>query len=152
MKHLRPLTNSNTSNTNPFLENLEPHDQLHTTTNVERSRRAASNSLGHNVPRHVEITVQLTGLLLQFGDIADILELGLGQIIVSSFATKPAKYIASFLFATNFDKPSRRLGEEPDNDEEEDQRKNLKSDGETPNKRTVATAGVGASTVFNQLW
>ena len=76
VKHSRPLTNSNTSNTNPFLEDLKPHDKLHTTTNMERSRRAASNSLGHNVPRHVEVTVQLTGLLLQFGDIADILELG----------------------------------------------------------------------------
>ena len=82
----------------------------------------------------MEITVQLTRLLLQFGDIANILELGFGQIIVSSFAPKPAKYIASFLFATNFDKPSRRLGEEPDNDEEEDQWKNLESDGETPDK------------------
>ncbi len=149
MKHSRPLTNGDTSNTNPLLENLKPNNKLHTTTNMELSRRAASNSLGHNIPRHVEITVQLAALLLQFGDIANILELGFGQIIVSSFATKPAKNIASFVFATDFDKPTGRLGEEPDNDEEEDQWKNLKGDGKTPHKWTVATARVRASTVFD---
>ena len=149
MKHSTPLTNGDTSNTNPLLENLKPHDQLHTTTNMERSRRAASNSLGHNIPRHVEITIQLAALLLQFGDIADILELGFGQIIVSSFATKSAKNIASFVFATDFDEPTRRLGEEPDNDEEEDQWKNLEGDGETPDEWTVAAARVRASTVFD---
>ena len=115
---------------------------------MERSGRAASNSLGHNVPRHVEITVQLTGLLLQFGDIADILEFGFGQIIVSSFATKPTKYVASFVFAANFDKPSRRLGEEPDNNKEEDQWNNLEGDRETPDKWTVATACIRASAVY----
>ena len=149
MKHSRPLTNGHTSNTNPLLENLKPHDQLHTTTNMERSRRAASNSLGHNIPRHVEITVQLAGLLLQFGDIANILELGFGQIVVSSFATKPAKNIASFVFAPNLDKPTGRLGEEPDNDEEKDQWKNLEGDRETPDEWTVATARIRASTVFD---
>ena len=86
---------------------------------MERSGRAASNNLGHNIPRHVEITVQLASLLLQFGYIANILELGFSQIVVSSFATQPAKNIASFVFATDFDKPTGRLGEEPDNDEEE---------------------------------
>ena len=149
VKHSRPLTNGDTSNTNPLLENLKPHDKLHTTTNMERSRRAASNSLGHNIPRHMEITVQLAGLLLQFGDIANILEFGFGQIIVSSFATKPAKNIASFVFATDFDKPTGRLREEPDNDEEEDQWNNLEGDGESPDEWTVATARIRASTVFD---
>ena len=149
MKHSRPLTNGNTSNTDPLLENLKPHDKLHTTTNMELSRRAASNSLGHDIPRHVEITVQLAGLLLQFGDIANILELGFGQIVVSSFATKPAKNITSFVFATDFDKPTGRLREEPDNDEEEYQWKDLKGDGETPDEWAVATARVRASTVLD---
>ena len=115
---------------------------------MERSRRAASNCLGHNIPRHVEITVQLAGLLLQLGNIANILELSFGQIVVSSFATKPAKNIASFIFATDFDKPTGRLGEEPDNDEEEDQWKNLEGDGEAPDEWTVATARIRTSTMF----
>lgn len=149
MKHSRPLTNGDTSNANPLLENLEPHDKLYATTNVERSRRATSNSLGHNIPRHVEITVQLAALLLQFGNIANILELGFGQTIVSSFATKPAKNIASFVFAADFDKPTGGLREEPDNDEKEDQWKNLEGDGETPDEWTVTTAGIRASTIFN---
>ena len=116
---------------------------------MERSRGAASNSLRHNVPRHVEITVQLAALLLQFSDIANILEFGFGQAIVSSFATKSTENIASFVFATNLDKPSRRLGEEPDNYEKEDQWNDLEGDGESPDKWTVATACVGASTVFD---
>lgn len=97
----------------------------------------------------MEITIQLAALLLQFGDIANILEFGFGQTIVSSFATKPTKNIASFVFAADFDKPSRRLGKEPDNDEEEDQWKNLKGDGETPDKWTVATACIRASTMVD---
>ena len=149
MKHSRTLTNGDTSNTNPLLENLKPHDQLHTTTNMERSRRAASNSLGHNIPRHVEVTVQLASLLLQFGDIANILELGFSQIIVSSFAAKSAKNVASFIFAPDFNKPTGRLREEPDNDEEEDQWNDLEGDGETPDEWTVATARIRASTVFH---
>lgn len=53
--------------------------------------------------------------------VLDVPELGFGaNCIFITASTEPTKNVARFLLATDFDQPSRRLWEKPNDDEQED--------------------------------
>ncbi|KAL8997983.1 MAG: hypothetical protein Q9188_006201, partial [Gyalolechia gomerana] len=112
---------------------LEPHNELHTTSDVEVARSTSTELLGHGIPEHMEVAVEFARLPLQLCNIANILEFGFGETILI-FTAETSKNVASFRFSADLDKPPGRFGEEPDNCEEEEQREDLECDGEPPNK------------------
>lgn len=64
---------------------------------------------------------------------SDVLEFGLGLLLVCAFvATKSSKDVSPLVFTANFDKPPRRLREEPDDTEEEEKRNYLESYRKSP--------------------
>ncbi len=75
----------------------------------------------------------LGGLSFELSDIADILEFGLGLArIFASLTTKSSKDVTGLFLSANLDEPTRRLGEEPADGEEEKQWGDLESDWESP--------------------
>ena len=72
-------TNCDSSDANPFLQNLQPNDELDAATQMQGTRRAASDLLGHHIPEHVEVAVGFAGFLLEFRNISDVLKLGFGH-------------------------------------------------------------------------
>ena len=114
-----------TSDTNPLLHDLKPDDELNTATSVELARA--------NAEEHSDIRLAFCGLALKLGNVADILEFGLGLAnILASLTTKAAKDITSLILTADLDKPSWRLGEEPTDGEKEQQWGDLECDGESP--------------------
>lgn len=102
------LTYRYPSDTNPFLKNLKPNDELNTTANMEDTRGVAANCRWHNIPKHVEVAVELSSILLHFRDIMNILEfrLGVPSIILAS---ESSEYVACFVVSTDLDEPTRRF-------------------------------------------
>ena len=86
----------------------------------------------------MEVTIQLSALLLQFRHIANVLKLRFSQVVVPGFTTESSKDIASFVIAADFDEPAWRFGEKPDNDEEKEERDDLEGNREAPDEGAVA--------------
>ena len=119
--------NSHTSDTNPFLHDLEPNDELHATTSVELARS--------DTEKHMEVRVPLCSLAFEFSGVADILEFSLSSAQISTgLSSKASENVTSFFFAANFDEPSRGLRKSPDDDEEEDEWNDLEGNGESPDE------------------
>ena len=120
-----------TGNTDPFLEDLEPDDELNTTSCVELARA--------NTEEHADVRVRAGRLTLKLGDVADILKFGFGLAHVGAgLATKTTQDVAGFFFTANLGEPTWRLGEEPDNAEEDKKRQDLEGNGESPDELVVA--------------
>ena len=83
------------------------------------------------------------GLSLQLDDVTDILELSFRRTV--TFATEPTKDESGFLLATDFDKPARRFGHSPYDEEEEDKGHDLESDWEAPNEGGIYLAIEGGA-------
>lgn len=132
-----------TSDTNPLLHDLEPDDKLDTTTNVE----FAGTSTGEHRP----VGCAAGSLALEFGDVADVLELsfGLAQIF-TRLATKTTEDVATFFLTTDFDQPTWGLGKDPDDGEEEEKWDNLESNREPPDEGAV-TAFVEATGILKPV-
>lgn len=82
--------NCDTSDTNPFLHNLEPDNELDTATGVELA--------GADTEQHSVVGLTAGSLALQFSDVADILELGLGFAhVLANFTAETSKDVAGFL-------------------------------------------------------
>ena len=97
---------------------------------------------GADAEQHGDVGVVLGGRAFEFGDILDVLELGLGSpSILAGFTTKTSEDVASLFVSANLDQISGRLGEEPDRDGESEEREDLEGDGETPDE-AVITASV----------
>lgn len=97
-----------TRDTNPLLHDLEPDNELNTTTSVKFARA--------DTEKHRDVGLTLGRLTLEFSDISNILEFGLGFAnILASLATKAAKNVTGLFFTANLDEPTGRLGEEPTN-------------------------------------
>ena len=132
-----------TSDTDPLLHDLEPDDKLDTTTSVELA--------GAYTEQHCKVRLRLGSLAFKLGDVADILEFGLGPTQVrTGLTTKTAENVAGFFFATDLGEPTWGLGKEPNNAQEEQKRDDLESDGETPGERG-GSAFVEAASVFEPV-
>lgn len=83
--------------------------------------------------KHSPVRGAITSALLQLRNIADILELSFGLYLVCAFlASQPPEDEAGLLVSADFDEPPGRLWKPPDNTEEDEERDDLKSDGEPP--------------------
>lgn len=73
--------NGDTSDTNPLLQNLKPDDKLDTTADVQMASRLASHEFGEDVPEHVEVAVDLSGLFLHVSNVSDVLVFNFGRVV-----------------------------------------------------------------------
>jgi len=104
---------SHTSNTDPLLHDLEPDNELYTTTSVELARA--------DTEKHGNVRLALGGLKFEFSDVTDVLELSFGLAnIFTSFTTETSKNVASLFFAANLNEPTGGLGKEPTDCEQEE--------------------------------
>jgi hypothetical protein len=74
---------------------------------------------------HRPVRIAVGGLLLQFGNILDILKFRLSLSIF--FATQSAQGVSRLVSSASLDEPSGGLREEPDDAEKEEQWDNLES-------------------------
>ena len=88
-----------TSNTNPFLHNLKPNDELDTATGMKFARA--------DTEEHSKVGLSLSSLAFELGNVADILEFsfGLAQVL-PTFTTEATKDIACFFLTANFCEPT----------------------------------------------
>lgn len=129
-------TNCNTSNSHPFLHNLQPSHQLHTPSKMQFPRLI--------VKQHSQIRIVVSNSILHLHDALNILELSLSadRILARASAQTPED-IPCFLFAVCFDEPAGRFGEEPDGGEEDDEEDELECDGESPAEGGFAAVDEG---------
>lgn len=134
-------TNGHASDANPFLHDLQPHDQLHATAEMQFARLVAE--------QHSEIGGAVGHGFLELGHAQDVTEFSLrtDSVLVAGSA-QPAEDISGFLFAADFDQPSGRLGEEPYRNEQDDQKDDLEGDGESPAEGGCAVVDEGESTAM----
>jgi hypothetical protein len=131
------LTNRHARNANPFLHNLQPDHQLHAPARVQVSRALARE--------HGPVARAVARLALQLRDVADIAEFRFreGLVLLVFIAAEPAEDEARLVFAADLDEPAGRLGEPPDDGEEEEERDDLEGDGEAPADRGCTVVDVG---------
>lgn len=128
--------NGNTGDADPLLQDLQPDHELHTAAGVELSRADSK--------QHVNVGVLLGLLGLERDDLPDVLVLGLGaRGIGPGGPSQPLQDIPGFLVAPYFDKPSGRLGEEPDARQQDEEWDDLESDREPPPDGRIAVVDVG---------
>ena len=85
--------------------------------------------------------------VLHLDDALDILKFGFGSNrITTTAATQTAEDVSCFLFAVDFDKPPRRLGEEPDDSEEYQKKYYLECNREPPAEGRSAAIDEGQAT------
>ena len=108
----------------PFLEDLEPDDELDAAARVQLARLPAEE--------HGQVAVLRRGLALQLDDVADVLELGFGRAV--PFAAEATQDEAGFVLAADLDEPAGRFGHGPDDEEEADEGHDLEGDGEAPDE------------------
>lgn len=90
---------SDTSNTDPFLHNLEPDDKLYTATSVKLARADAEE--------HGEVRLSSCGLAFELSDVANVLEFGLGFTrVFAGLTSKTAEDVTSFFLAAGLDEPT----------------------------------------------
>jgi hypothetical protein len=90
--------NGDSCDADPLLKDLEPDNQLNTTSCVQFA--------GSNAEEHAKIAVLVGGLGLQFAYIPNVLELGLGQaFILAVLSTQTTENESSLLFSTDLDQP-----------------------------------------------
>lgn len=127
----------------PFLHDLQPNDQLDTTTNVEVARAYTK--------KHSKVGLGLGHFPLQFGDVPDVLELCFGLAkILASFPTKAAKDVTRFVLAAHLHEPTWGLGEDPNDSQEEDEWEDLERNWEAPDEGAVTTCVEFASTLHGR--
>lgn len=91
-----PRTDSDTSNTNPLLHDLEPDNQLNSTANVEFP--------GLVPEQHGKVRVAVRNGLLEFRNILNVAEFCVcPDRIFALVSAQAAKDIARFLLTTNLD-------------------------------------------------
>ena len=127
-------------NADPFLQNLQPNDELDAAAGVELARVPAEE--------HCQVAALARGLALQLDDVADVLELGLGGAV--PFAAEAAEDVAGLFLAADFHEPAGRFGHGPNDEEEEDEGHDLEGDGEAPNEGGVDLPVEGGA-VFNPV-
>ena len=122
--------NGHTGDTNPFLHNLQPNNELDTTSGVKFARA--------DTEQHGEVRLSLGSLALKLGNVADILELGFGfALVCTSLTTKASEDVAGFFLSADLCEPSRGLWEEPDDGKKEEKRENLEGNRESPNEFSI---------------
>lgn len=127
-----------TGDTDPFLQNLEPDDELDAAAGVKLA--------GADAEEHVEVALLVGGLVFEVADGDDVLQLGLGgDAVLALVAAKAAEDKAGFLLAAGLDEPTGRLRHEPDEAEEEDERQDLECDGEAPDEGGVGVVVLGGA-------
>jgi len=88
------------SNADPLLQNLQPHDQVNTTSCMEFP--------GSNTSKHGPIALLARCFALEFNDVANILEFSLCFAhIFADFSSKSTEDVAPLIFTTNLDEPAR---------------------------------------------
>lgn len=89
--------------------------------------------------KHSDVGLAIGGLALEFSDVADILEFSLCLAhVLTGFTTETTKDVAGFLFTADFDEPTWRFREDPNNPEEEDKRCDLEGNGESPDEGRIS--------------
>ena len=122
--------NGHTSNTNPFLHDLKPDNELYAPSSVELARA--------DTEEHVDVGLSFCRLAFELCDVTDILEFRFGLAhILAGLTTKATKDITSLIFTTNLNKPTWRLREHPTDREEKEQRSNLEGNREPPSELTI---------------
>lgn len=98
-----------------------------------------------NPEEHLPIAVDVRRFAFELDDVDDILELGFRDSIV--FTTQSTEDVASFFFPTHLDEPSGTLAAEEGGGQEAEERNDLESDRETPDKgRFLIVVERGAAT------
>ncbi len=121
--------NGHTSNTNPFLHDLEPDNKLYTPSSMELARA--------DTEEHRDVRLRFCRLAFELCDVADILKFRLGLAhILAGLTTEATKDIPSLIFTTNLNQPTWGLGEHPTDCEEKEQRSNLEGNREPPGEFT----------------
>jgi hypothetical protein len=114
-----------------YLDDLQPNHELYTPAGVQLTRA--------NAKEHVEVRVVGRFLRFQSNNVANILVFGNGLRFSRSISTaKTTQDEPSFFVAANFGEPSRRLWEEPDYAEKDEQWDDLKRNGKAPCNGRVA--------------
>ena len=132
-----------TSNTNPFLHDLQPDDKLNAAAGVELARAPAEE--------HSDIRLTVSRLAFKLGDVADVLEFCLCFAeILTTFATQASEDVASLTFTSHLDEPTGGLGEEPDESEKGHKGSDLEANGESP-REAGGTAFVEAAAVLDPV-
>ena len=87
-------------NTDPFLHDLEPDDELDATASVELA--------GSDTEEHREVRRMAGRLSFKFSNVANILKFGFGfASICACFPSKTAEDVTGFFLTTDFHKPTR---------------------------------------------
>ena len=98
--HRRPLTDGDTGNTNPLLNNLQPNHELHPPANMQLATAPSS--------QHGQIR---SGILIGFLHGGHGLDLAIFLFgftrIFTTFTTESTEDVACFFVSTHFDQPSR---------------------------------------------
>lgn len=130
---------SDTSDTDPLLHDLEPDDQLNAAASVKLA--------GTNPKEHGDVRLSLSGLAFELCDVADILEFSLGLAdIFATLTAESSKDVTCLFLSPNLDEPAGRFGEEPTDREEEKQWGDLESNWESPCELSSSTfVKVGAT-------
>lgn len=119
------LINSDSRNSNPFLQDLESCHQLYATGGIQFP--------GADTEEHGEVAVFLARLALELANIDNILEFGFCQaIILAGLASEAAKDIARFVLTADFHELTGRLRLEVNNAEKKYKRGNLECYGKSP--------------------
>lgn len=101
--------------------------------------------------KHSKVGLGLGRFPLQFGDVPDVLKLCFCLAkILAFFPTKAAKDVTRFVLAAHLHKPTWRLGEDPDDTQEEDEWEDLECNWEAPDEGTVTTCVKLASTLHGR--
>ena len=129
-----------TGDADPFLEDLEPDDELNAATGVELA--------GLPAEEHGQVATLARGLALQLDDVADVLEFSFGRTV--TFAAETTEYESGFFLAPDFNKPARGFGHSPYNEKEEDEGHDLESDREAPDEGGIDLAVEGGA-VFDPI-
>ena len=132
-----------TSNTNPFLHDLEPDDKLDTASSVEFPSA--------NAKEHSEVGVAVGSLALEFCNVADVLEFSFGlALVLAILTTETTEDVASFTLTSNLDQPARRFREVPADSEKQQKWSDLEADGESPGESCLS-AFVEVAAVFDPV-
>lgn len=132
--------NGDTSDANPLLHDLKPDDELYTASSVKFAAADAEE--------HGDVALALSSLALKLGDVADVLEFCFGlAVIFAIFTTKAAKDVTGLLLTADLNKPSGRLGEKPDDCQQNEQQENLEGNRKSPGERSASAFVEVAATV-----
>lgn len=123
----------------PLLHDLKPYDELDSTARVELARA--------DTEKHGEVGLGFGRFPLEFGNVTNVLEFGIGLAsVLARLPTKAAKNVTRFVLAAHLHEPTWGLREDPNDCQEEKEREDLECNWEAPDEGAITTCIELAST------